>query len=140
MADYAVTSSSVAPGAGAIIDNTRYAGVAIVAGQVAYLELSSNTYKVCNASASAPLSKAAGIALNSAAVGQPVSVQTGGFITITATPAFTTRSPLVASGAGAGNMAPAADLVTNIATWWPAVLGIPVSATSILLQPLATQV
>lgn len=136
MADYAVTAALTTPGAGATIDNSRNAGAVIAAGQAVYLDLVTNTYKLAIATA-AVTSKVAGIALNSALViGAPVAVLTAGLLNATAT--FVARSPVVLSGAVAGNMAPAADLITNIATWYPCVVLIPYTATTHLVQPMAT--
>jgi hypothetical protein len=140
MADIVVTGSTVLPGAGAVVDTTHLSAAAISAGQLVFLN-SSNAWQLTNAATAlgAAAKGTIGIALNSAlAAGAYIAVQTGGVISMTTTAAMTPRSPIVASGAVAGNLAPVADLVTNIATWFPVVVGVPLTATTLQLQPLAT--
>jgi hypothetical protein len=72
--DIAITAANVAAGAGATIDRTHNAGVAVTAGQVLALD-TDNTYKLADDnSATASLRVPAGIALNNAAAGQPVGI------------------------------------------------------------------
>lgn len=140
MADIVVTAATVLAGAGAVVDTTHLSATAISAGQVVFLN-SSSQWALANASTAlgAAAKGAIGIALNSAlAAGAYVAVQTGGVISMTTVAALIPRSPVVASGAVAGNLAPVADLVTNIGTWFPVLVGIPLTATTLQLQPLAT--
>lgn len=82
MADISITAASVLAGT----NSTRKhgtSGATITAGQVVYLEDSSNTWKLAdNNSATAAVRTAQGIALNGASSGQPITVLTGGDITI----------------------------------------------------------
>lgn len=82
MADISITAANVLAGT----NSTRKhgtSGATITAGQVVYLEDSSNTWKLAdNNSATAAVRTAQGIALNGAASGQPITVLTGGDITI----------------------------------------------------------
>ena len=82
MANLSITAANVATSLGSQISNT--AGVAITAGQVIYLDSTTSTMKLADADA---LLTAAvtGIAVNSAAAGQPVTYQPNGLITIGAT-------------------------------------------------------
>ena len=82
MADISITAANVLAGT----NSTRKhgtSGATITAGHVVYLEDSSNTWKLAdNNSATAAVRTAQGIALNGAASGQPITVLTGGDITI----------------------------------------------------------
>lgn len=123
MGNYVPTAATVVAQPGATIV-PGFAGAAIAAGDWVYLDTATNTYKLAQAN-SAAASKAAGIALNSApGVGQPVDICTAGLVSVTMTPTPTARIPLVLSGGTAGRGADAADLITNIATWFPCFLGI----------------
>lgn len=55
------------------VKKTGIAGVAIAAGEVIYLDPTVNELKLTNASASSPANTVAGLALNGAAAGQPVT-------------------------------------------------------------------
>lgn len=82
MADISITAANVLAGT----NSTRKhgtSGATITAGQVVYLEDSSNTWKLAdNNSATDAVRTAQGIALNGASSGQPITVLTGGDITI----------------------------------------------------------
>jgi hypothetical protein len=128
MADLTITAASVLPGTGAkIVEGT--AGAAVTAGQVLYLDSSTNTYKLadCN-SATAAVRSPAGIALNGAASGQPVAVQTAGPITIGAT--LTAGVGYWLSGT-AGGIRPVADNTTGD---YPVILGLATSTTVINIK------
>lgn len=108
MADLTITATSVVAGGNAVVTN-GVAGAAITAGQVVYLDSGSGTYKLADnnlAGAEAP----AGIALNGAASGQRVAVQTAGKIAIGAT--LTAGSAYCLSSTG-GGICPASDLTTG---------------------------
>lgn len=127
MANIAITAASVVPGANAkTVDGI--AGAAITAGQVVYLDPATGKLLLADAdSATAAARSVLGIALNSAAIGQPVTVQKAGLITIGGT---------VAPGVGyylsatAGAIAPVADMTTGL---YPTLLGFGQSATVINL-------
>lgn len=140
MADIVVTAATVLPGSGAVVVTQNLAAGAISAGQLVFLN-ASNQWQLTNASTAlgAAAKGQIGIALNSAlAAGSYLAVLMGGVVSMTTVAALTPRSPVVASGAVAGNLAPNADLVTNIATWFPVFVGIPLTATTLQFQPLAT--
>lgn len=131
MADITITAASVLPGANAIIEN-GYAGVAITAGQVVYLDTSTNRYGLADTdSATAIVRKPRGIALNGAGVSQPIAVQKSGDITIGAT---VTKGVAYYLSKTAGGIAPVADITTGAYT---AILGIATSATVLSINIVA---
>jgi len=82
MADITITAANVLQGAGARVEN-GFAGAAITAGQVVYLDSADNLYKLADSDgASAPIRAPRGFALNGAATGQPLAVQRSGDLTI----------------------------------------------------------
>lgn len=84
MADLSITAANVLSGAAAVILHGT-AGAAITAGQTAYLDTSSNTWKLADSNGAAALRTPGGVALNNAAAGQPIALQKDGEITIGAT-------------------------------------------------------
>ena len=85
MADLSITAASVVARGGSKAKNGA-AGAAVTAGQLVYLEKSSGTYKLADSnSGTAEARSPDGIALNAAAVGQPLRVLVEGPITIGAT-------------------------------------------------------
>lgn len=82
MVDISITPGSVLAGANAT-QQSGLAGEAITAGKVVYKDSASGKWKIAdNNSATAEVRKAGGIALNNAALNQPVDVQTSGEITV----------------------------------------------------------
>lgn len=85
MADLSITAANVVAGA----DSTRadgIAGEAVAAGKAVYLNSASKRWMLADSNAaSAGARKASGIALNTAAAGQPLAVHKAGDITIGAT-------------------------------------------------------
>lgn len=83
MADITVTATSVVGGTGPTVNIERQylAGATITAGQAVYLS-SSNTWLLADSDGAAAARACGGVALNGAATGQPVAVQTSGSITI----------------------------------------------------------
>ena len=80
MADLSITAASVVRVTGLAV--TKYAGAAITQGQVIYLDSVTGTMLPADANVLAS-SAAIGVALNAAAIGQPVSyLPAGGTITI----------------------------------------------------------
>lgn len=109
-ADYSVTTSSVLPSSSAKRVTQYKAGTAIAAGDAVYLS-ASNTWLLADANGTTPSFQVAGIAENSAASGQIVSVVTedDNF-----TPGFTVAAnAIVILSATPGKLAPAADLATG---------------------------
>ncbi len=127
-ADITVTAASVLGAANQQISDET-AGATITAGQVVYRDsTSSNQVKPAQATT---LAKAAlrGIALNNAAAGQPVKVQTGGDINPGGT--VVVGQIYVVAADAAGGIAPYADLAsTNYVT----IVGIGTTATNITLS------
>lgn len=125
MADLSITPSSVATSLGSQVSAT--AGVAISAGQAVYLDSTTSTIKL--ADANALLSAAVvGIAVNSAAAGQPITYQPTGLITIGATVVTGTAYYLSAT---AGGICLESDLVSGE---YVTFLGIATSTTVISLN------
>lgn len=110
MADLTITATSVVPGGSAkTVEGT--AGAAITAGQVVYKEASSGTLKLADCdSATAEVRSPLGIALNGAAIGQPVEVLKEGNIVIGGTVAASTPYFLSPT---AGGICPLADVLTG---------------------------
>jgi hypothetical protein len=135
MADLSITASSVTPGVGCVIE-TFTAAAAITAGQVVYFDGATARVGLADADASASTQAAIGVALNSAlAAGAPVSVVRSGPITLNAVAAKGTAYYVSKT---AGGIAPAAD-ITGAGTYWT-LLGIGLSTTSILINPIVTGV
>jgi hypothetical protein len=85
MTDIVVTAANVVAGAGAIIAE-GIAGQAITAGQAAYFDPTVRKWLLADDnSATVAARHATGVALNGAALNQPLQVQTGGDITLGAT-------------------------------------------------------
>lgn len=110
MADITVTPANVTKTDGSTTDGV--AGEAINAGQVVYLDtaVTPNVYKLAQADGTAIQAGAAGIALNTAALNQPVRVQTSGTINPGGTVAI---GQVYAVSAAFGGIAPYADLVST---------------------------
>jgi hypothetical protein len=135
MANVAITATSVLA-SGQASTETLPAGVAITAGQAVYKEAASGTLKVAdNDNATPEVRSVYGVALNGAAVGQPVTV-------VKSDPAFVPGGTLVkgtiyALSATPGSICPVADLVsTNDVV----VLGVASSTTVLNLRPFVSGV
>lgn len=109
MADLTITAANVSPVAGYQFEDMT-AGVAITAGDVIYKDSSDSLAKLADCDGAAALAVVKGIALNDAAVTQPVRVQTAGDLDVGAT--LTVGEIYVLSGT-AGNICPEGDLATN---------------------------
>lgn len=131
MADLTITASQVlAPTDGSGDFFQGIAGGTITAGQSCYLDSSTNTIKTADANASQASAAAKGIATHAALSGQPVRLQTGGYITLGAGAAPAVGTIYVVSGT-AGGIAPAADLATGFYT---TVLGVGASSNRLYLD------
>lgn len=85
MADLVITAASVVAGANAVIESGS-AGESISAGKAVYRSAATKKYMLADSnSATAEVRQSVGIALNGAALNQPVSVQKHGDITLGAT-------------------------------------------------------
>lgn len=128
MADLSITAANVVAGTGAATV-TGIAGVTITAGQVVYLDSATNTLKLAdNDSATAAVRSPAGIALNGAAAGQPIVVQSSGQITIGATVAV---GVVYCLSSTAGGICPNADIAAGD---YNTIIGIGVSTTVISVK------
>jgi hypothetical protein len=135
MADLSITANSVLKGTGAKTE-TLIAGAAITAGQTLYKDAAdSNKAKLYDADGAAALRAFYGIALNSAASGQPVVVLTEGPITIGATVAVGVA--YYGSDVAGGITGTFGDLEAGD---YPTIIGIGISTTQIYVKPIAAGV
>lgn len=125
MADLTITATSVIAASDAVTE-IRPAGAVTAAGQVVYLDTTTDTYKLADTdSATAAARSPRGIALNGGAIGQPIQIIRSGGVTIGAT---------VAVGVGywlsgtAGGICPVADVAAGD---YPVFLGIGTSTSAI---------
>lgn len=82
MTDISITAANVVSGSDAVVEH-GIAGAAITAGQVVYLDSSTNKYGLADSnSATAAVRAPRGVALNGAAADQPLAIQRSGAITI----------------------------------------------------------
>lgn len=133
-ADVTITAANVIPGPNA--DTTvGVAGATITAGQIVYLESSSNTWKLADADASAATSGsggALGLAAGGASAGQSfVVVLSDDNLTVGGT--LSMAAPIYVLSGTAGGIAPIADLA---AADYPVVLLIARSTTKAVFKPL----
>ena len=118
MADLTITPANVTPRGGApILRGT--AGAAITAGQTVYLDPADGRYKLADCdSATAAARTPAGIAINGAATGQPISVQNGGEANVGA---ILTPGATYYCSPNPGGICPLADILTGD---FPVIIGI----------------
>jgi hypothetical protein len=131
MPDLVLVPAEVLPGTGAAYVN-GVAGAAVTAGQVCYLDAATKSFKLADANATAATATVRGIAMHGATAGQPLTLQSGGDITLGAGAAMTVGGLYVLSGTP-GGIAPVAEL---LAAMYTTLLGVAVSATSLRLQVL----
>lgn len=82
MVDIVITAGSVVKGANAVSEN-GIAGATITAGQWVYKDAATGKYLLADAnSATEAARQARGVALNGAAINQPLAIQKSGLITI----------------------------------------------------------
>lgn len=125
MADLTITAANVIAGSGAKKVNGT-AGASVTAGQVVYLDSSTNTYKLAdNDSGTAAVREVAGIALHAAGSGQPLTILTQGPITIGATTAV---GIVYCLSSTAGGICPSADIASGD---YNTIIGIGTSTTVI---------
>lgn len=85
MADLTITAANVVAGSDAVTEN-GIAGATITAGQLVYLDSSTNKYGLADSnSATAAVRVVRGIALHASLANQPLTIQRSGSITIGAT-------------------------------------------------------
>ncbi|WP_407122756.1 hypothetical protein [Bradyrhizobium sp. STM 3561] len=126
MADIAITAANVI-GDGGSPRETMTAGVAITAGQYVYLDSTTNTYKLSDSNA-AGAKTCRGVALNSAAAGQPLTIQKGGPVTVGGT---LVKGTTYCQSTTPGGICPQADITTGGDV---VVLGVATSTTQLLLN------
>jgi hypothetical protein len=127
MTDLSITAANVLAGEGAVTDR-GVAAAAITAGQVVHKNAVGKFDLADTDSATAIVRKPYGIALNSAAAGQPVSVLKSGPVTIGAT---VTKGVAYYLSGTAGGICPVADVAAGDYT---AILGIATSATELMVD------
>ena len=124
MVDLTITPANVIAGANAQRASGT-AGVAIAAGQCIYKDAATGKYLLCdNNAADVNARKPAGIALNNAALNQPVDLLTSGDITIGA--AVTAGTDYFLSTSATGGICPRADVTSGMNV---VLIGIAKSAT-----------
>jgi hypothetical protein len=128
MADLSITASNVTKGADATIDKSHNAGAAVNAGETVYLDAVTDTWKLADANQDAYTAVVVGFALNTAAVGQPLTVQTSGILNVGGS-SVVVGTVYVQSGT-AGKVAPAADLVSG---WRTSTVAIGKTTSSLFL-------
>lgn len=134
MVDLVVTAANVVAGVGASI-KTGTAGAAISAGEALYEDATdSNSLKGAQHDGTAEEAAFVGIALNDAAVGQPVQYITSGPLTMGA---ILTAAQVYVVGAAPGGIAPIADLGTGDYT---SIVGVATSGTVLELKPYVSGV
>jgi hypothetical protein len=130
MADLIITPADVTPRGG--VRQQGIAGAAIAAGQMIYLDPADNTYKLADCdNASAEVRKPDGIAVNSAAAGQPVVFMGPG--TEVSLGAVLTAGTTYYLSPNPGGIAPFADLGTGD---YPVIAGIAASSSVLKISLL----
>ena len=110
MTDLVITSTSVT-GDGSGKRSFGTAGEAITAGQAVYLDAAVNKWKLADSdSVVSGANTAGGVALNGAALNQPVTVQVDGDVTVNA---VLTKGSAYYLSETPGGIQPAADLTTG---------------------------
>lgn len=123
MADLTITAANVVAGTGSTKKHGT-AGASVTAGQVVYLDSSTNTLKLAdNDSATAAVRQPVGIALHAASSGQPLTYLSAGPITIGATVAV---GDILCLSSTAGGICPAADIASGD---YNTIIGIATSTT-----------
>jgi hypothetical protein len=124
-ADVTIIAASLVPGANAQV-RQGVAGVAITAGQLVYIDTTTNTWKLTDANLSAAAADVDGIAGNTAGAGQALTVITADDdLTLGGT---TAKGTIYIASGTAGGIAPAADLVSG---WYAIVVAVGKDTTKI---------
>jgi len=126
MTDLVITAASVIPGTNAVLDS-GVAGEAIAAGKAVFYNAATARWMLSDNNGTGTRA-VNGIALNAAAVNQPVSVQKGGDVTIGAT--LTVGTDYWLSGTP-GGICPRADVATGMD---PILIGIAKTTTLLSLS------
>jgi hypothetical protein len=107
-ADLSITAANVTAGTGAVTINGT-AKEAVTAGQLMYLDAASGQYKL-SANATTGRKTLAGIALNNAAAGQPIVIQTSGQVNLGS---VATTAVIYTVSSNQGGIAPSTDNATG---------------------------
>ena len=111
MADLAPTAASVVAADGAVTKSEHIAGASIVAGDWLYMDTANdNVMKLAQADGTALEATVYGMALNTAAIGQPVLVARAGNVDFGC---VLTVAAVYILSATAGKICPVADLVSS---------------------------
>lgn len=135
MADLVLTASSVAVDATPTPTKEPVTfGSTVTQGAVLYKDTADDKWKLADATTQPKSGQSGiGISLNAGSNGQPGDVLTAGVITLTTTPALTVGSHFYVSlTAGAGNLAPLADLVTGD---WLTLFAVAIAANKLWVRP-----
>lgn len=131
--DLSITAGSIIPGLNAHTD-TGIAGATITAGQLVYLETSSNTWKVADADASAATANVGGLALSAATSGQEfIYLFRDDNLTLGATMSMT-HPGIYCLSSNAGAICPVADLSSGC---YPVPLIVVKTTTTCIFNALA---
>jgi hypothetical protein len=134
MADLTITAANVVAATGANIIH-RTAGATITAGQCVYISSTTDRAMLADSnSVTAEARTPVGIALNSAAAGQPITIQTSGTITIGAT---MTAGVVYYLGDTPGSICPIADVGSGE---YVCTIGIAISTTVLRIDISASGV
>lgn len=126
MADIEITAANVI-GDGGSPRETMTAGVAITAGQAVYLDSTSNSYKLSDSNLTGAKT-CRGVALNSAALGQPLTIQKSGPVTVGGT---LVKGTTYCQSTTPGGICPQADITTGGDV---VILGVATSTTQLSLN------
>lgn len=132
MTDLSITATSVVPGLNAVTE-TGNAGAAVTAGEVAYRDPATGTFKLTDCDLTGA-EQADGIITTGSASGQPAVLQKSGQITLGS---VLTKGTAYYASATAGGICTFADLVSGDAVIF---LGIALSATVLDLRIVNTGV
>ena len=131
MADLSITAANVLAASGAVIQSGTL-GATGPAGQVVYLDSSTQKLRRADADLSVAAAEVGGILLNGGGDGQPIDYVLSGGVDVGAT--LTVGEIYVLSGT-AGGLAPEADLASSD---WVTVLGVATAADNLKLSIIAS--
>lgn len=130
MAALSITAANVSPGSGARLTSGT-AGETGSAGDAVYLDASTNRWKLAKNNGTAAQANCKGVAVNSFADGQPVSVATG----LVDIGEVATKGILYVVGTTAGDIEPSTDLTSGERVTY---IGVGTAEGNLLVQPHAS--
>ena len=129
MADLSITATSVVQGSNAVTE-AGLAGAAVTAGQVAYRNDTTRKFGLADTDSATPdIRLPDGIALNNAALNQPLVIQKGGDISFGAD--ILTPGVVYYLSGTPGGICPAADLATGD---YPVIIGMAKTASVLTID------